>query len=46
MTTTLESAKRYFDDLKEGCNNLISCEELFKSIGAKDDMPIESTCAT
>lgn len=38
MTTTLDSTKRYFDDLKNGCNNLIDCQNLFKCIGAKEDL--------
>lgn len=38
MATTMESTKNFFDDLKKGCNNLISCQELFKCIGAKEDM--------
>ncbi len=38
MITTLDSAKKYFDDLKNGCNNLIDCQNLYKSIGAKEDL--------
>lgn len=38
MTTVLDSTKRYFDDLKGGCNNLIDCQNLYKCIGAKEDL--------
>lgn len=38
MTTTLNSAKRYFDELKKGCNNLVDCKSLYKSIGAEEDL--------
>lgn len=38
MTTVLSSAKEYFNDLKNGCNNLIDCDNLNKCIGAKEDL--------
>lgn len=36
--TVLEATKKYFDDLKDGCNNLIDCQSLYKSIGAGNDL--------
>ncbi|NLN49703.1 MAG: rhodanese-like domain-containing protein [Clostridiales bacterium] len=36
--TVLEATKKYFDDLKGGCNNLIDCQSLYKSIGAGNDL--------
>lgn len=38
MISTLNSAESYFNDIKHGCNNLIDCQNLFKRIGAKEDM--------
>jgi rhodanese-related sulfurtransferase len=38
MITTLDSAKKYFDDLNKGCNNMIDCQNLYKAIGAKEDL--------
>lgn len=38
MTGVLDAAKKYFDDLKNGCNNLIDCQNLYKCIGAKEDL--------
>lgn len=35
---TLDASKRYFEDLKNGCNNLIDCQSLYKCIGAKEDL--------
>ena len=35
--TVLEATKKYFDDLRDGCNNLIDCQSLYKSIGAGKD---------
>ena len=37
MSTILEATEKYFDDLKNGCNNLIDCASLYKSIGAKEN---------
>lgn len=34
MKAILDASKKYFDDLKDGCNNLIDCQSLYKSIGA------------
>ena len=38
MINALDSAEKFFCDLKGGCNNLIDCQNLFKCIGAKDDL--------
>ncbi|HZK32938.1 MAG TPA: rhodanese-like domain-containing protein [Tissierellaceae bacterium] len=38
MATALDSTKTFFDDLKDGRNNLIDCENLFKCIGAGEDL--------
>jgi rhodanese-related sulfurtransferase len=38
METLPEGVKHYFDDLKKGCNNLIDCKDLYKLIGAKEDL--------
>lgn len=38
MGTTLEVTRQYFDDLKDGCNNLIDCQALYKNIGAGENM--------
>lgn len=38
MTITLQATKEFFDDLEAGQNNLMSCENLFKCIGAKEDL--------
>lgn len=38
MNNTLEDVRKYFDDLKSGCNNLIDCASLYKSIGAREDL--------
>lgn len=38
MSTMPDSVKKYFLDLKNGCNNLIDCQNLYKKIGAKEDL--------
>lgn len=40
MGEVRELVDRYFEDLNNGCNNLISCEDLYKSIGRGDDLYI------
>lgn len=38
MKNTLEATKRFFDDIGEGKRNLISPEELYKSLEKKEDI--------
>ncbi len=38
MITALDATKKYFDDLRNGCNNLIDCKDLYKCIGAKEEL--------
>lgn len=38
MIEMTDLTKKYFENLKKGCNNLIDCENLFKMIGAKEDL--------
>ena len=38
MGTMPDLVKKYFKDLKNGCNNLIDCQNLYKKIEAKEDL--------
>lgn len=38
MVTMQDSIKKYFSDLKDGCNNLIDSKNLYKTIGEKEDL--------
>lgn len=38
MTTINEAVRNFFDDYREGCNNLITCKDLYKKIGANEDL--------
>jgi len=38
MNTIETAVKKYFEDCRNGCNNLITCEELFKAMGRKDNL--------
>ncbi len=38
MTTIENAVGKYFEDCRNGCNNLILCEDLFKAVGRNDKM--------
>ncbi|QSX06350.1 rhodanese-like domain-containing protein [Sedimentibacter sp. zth1] len=38
MVIKQDTVKKYFSDVKNGCNNLIDCQNLYKFIEAKEDM--------